>query len=52
MAAMENRLCLARLDDVDLAKSRERDDGGRAVDDDKEDNGGYDGAEEVWVVDG
>lgn len=40
MAAMENRLCLDRLGNVDLAGSRGRDDGGRVVDDDKEDNGG------------
>lgn len=47
MAAMENRWCLARLGDVDLAGWRGREDGGRAVDDDdREDGGGYDRVED------
>ena len=47
MAAMENRLFLERLGTVDLAGSRERDEGGRTVDKDKEDNGRYEGVGEV-----
>lgn len=52
MAAMENRWCLERLGDVDLAESREREDGGRAVDDDKADVVGGDGVEKVRKRDG
>lgn len=47
MAAIENRLFLERLGAVDLAGSRERDDGGRTVDKDKEDDGRYEGVGDV-----
>lgn len=50
MAAMENRLCLERLGDVDAAGSRKRENGGRAVDDDKEYKGRYEAVDEVEGV--